>query len=101
MNRIGKVLIQVLIIFFLSLFLSKYNMEYNENKKILTEQAIVEYEKDVREGKDILAKKYQPEEKNYNNKAANMGRKLSSVIEKVFQKGFDCFMRYLNYLQES
>ena len=101
MNKIGKVLVQVLIILFLSLFLSKYSTEYNENKKVLTEQAIIEYEQDLKEGKDILAKNYQIKEKDYNNRVAKMGRKISSVIEKTFNKGFDYLMKCLEYLQNS
>lgn len=100
MNRIGKLLVQLILIVFLSLFMSKYTTEYNENKRILTEEAIIEYEKDLKDGKDIMAKKYVPEEKNYNNRAAKVGRKLSSMIEKVFHKGFQSFMRFLNQLQD-
>ena len=101
MNRIGKGVLQVLIILFLSLFLSKYNTNYNENKKVLTETAIAEYEKDLKEGKEILSQKYQVKEKNYNNSISKIGRSISSIIEKTFHQGFTYFMKYLDYLQHS
>ena len=100
MNRIGKLLIQGILILFLSLFLSKYSTDYNESKKLLTEAAIQEYERDLKEGEDIISRKYQPEEKNYSNRISKIGRKLSSIVEKTFDKGFYYFMRYLEYLQE-
>jgi len=101
MNKFGKLLIQVLLILFLSLFLSKYSIDVNENKRILTEQAIEEYEKDLKEGKEIVSEKYHIKEKDYNNKVAKTGRKISSMIEKTFHKGFSYLMKYLEYLQES
>lgn len=101
MNKIGKGIIQVLMILFISLFFSKYTIEYNENKKVLTEQAIIEYEQDLKEGKDIVSKNYQVKEKDYNNRIAKIGRKVSSIIEKTFKKGFDYLMKCLEYLQNS
>ncbi len=100
MNRIGKLLLNLILILFISLFLTKYTTEYNENKKLLTEKAILEYESDLKEGKDILSKNYVPDEKNYNNKAAKIGRGISNIIEKTFDKGFEYLMKYLSHLQD-
>ena len=99
MNKIGKLLIGIIGLCFSSLFLSRYNIEYNENKKILTEQAILEYEKDVSEGKDITSKNYVPEDKNYDNVFSSGGRKLSQEIEKSIQKLLKFMIQYLSSLE--
>ena len=101
MNKTGKMIFQILLILFFSLYISKYTVTDNENKKILTEKAILEYEQDLKEGKDITSKNYQIKEKNYNNKMSNLGRNLSKVIEKVFNKSFDTMIKYLNYLRDN
>lgn len=101
MNKTLKAILEVLLIFFLSLYVSKYTIIDNENKKILTERAILEYEQDLKEGKDITSKNYQPKEKNYNNKISKLGRNLSKMIEKTFDKSFDYIIKYLNYLREN
>ena len=82
-NKTIKVIFISLLIAFLSLFLSKYNTSYYENKNILTEEAIEKFEKDLKAGKKINPKNYLPKEKNYNNKVSNYGRKTSRLIETV------------------
>ena len=69
MNKILKLLGIILIILFLSLYFSKYNNNYYENKNNLTDEAIKRYEKDLKEGKNIDPNNYIVQEKNYNNKA--------------------------------
>ncbi len=101
MNNISKGVGVLFAIFFLSLYLSKYNTDYYENKKVLTDKAISQYEKDLKEGKYIQSKNYIEEEKNYNNKASNIGKKASKFIEIVFRKGLKYAMKYLKYLESS
>ena len=101
MNRLGKVIGIILIITFFSLYFSKYNMDYNQNKKILTEEAIIEYEKDLKDGKEINPEKYQEPEKNYNNKVDIVDLKTSKIIEKGFKKGLRLLMKSLKYLENS
>ena len=43
---------------------------------------------------------YLPEEKNYNNRVCNIGRKASSLIEKSFNKLLRYSLRYLDDLNE-
>ena len=99
MNQILKAMIVFLIIIFLSLYFSKYNNEYYENKRIMTDEAIQKFEKDVKEGKKVNAKNYLPKEKDYNNKASRIGMKSSEFIEKIFDKGLRVIMSYLNSIQ--
>lgn len=99
MNKWIKAILEVLFLFFLSLYIGKYTINYNENKKILTDQAILEYEADLKEGKDIVSKNYQEPEKDYNNRVSQAGRKLSNIVEEVFNKAFHYLMKYLEHLQ--
>ena len=96
MNKILKILSIVLIVFFLSLYFSRYNSHYNQNKSYLVDEAIKRYEDDLKSGKDIVPSNYVVEEKNYNNKASVMGIKASNLIENVFSKGIKYILRYLN-----
>ena len=86
MNRVIKVLIIVITIFFLSLYFSNYNNEYYETKTYLTEEAIRNYEKDLKEGKNITSNNYVPKEKEYNNSFSKLGLKSSNLIEKIIRK---------------
>ena len=86
MNKTIKILGVILIIMFLSVYFSRYNTNYYENRNVLTEEAIVKFEQDIKEGKDISINTYLKEEKDYNNKASTIGLKLSQGIEIGFKK---------------
>ena len=101
MKNLIKLLFIVFLIFFLSLYFSNYNNSYYENKKILTDEAIERFEKDLKEGKEINAKDYLPKEKDYNNKASKLGIEISNVIEKTFKKSLKIFMKYLEKVSNS
>ena len=89
----------IIMILFISLYLSRFNIETYENKRLLTEEAIIKYEQDLKEGKNILEKSYIPEEKNYNNKPSQIGRKVSNTIESSFKKALKILMKILNEMQ--
>ena len=95
MNNLLKVLFVIIIIFFLSLYFSKYNNEYFESKNTLTEEAIKKYENDLKNGEKINPNNYRIEEKNYNNKASILGIKASRLIESTFRKGMKYIVKYL------
>lgn len=95
MNKLIKLLLIMIIVFFLSLYLTNYSNTYYEEKNILTEEAIRNYEKDLKDGKNIMSKNYLPSEKNYNNKAAKLGMGMSNFIENIVNKGFKFLTKYL------
>lgn len=99
MNKIIKGTGIIIMVMFLSLYLSKFNIETYENKRLLTEEAIIKYEQDLKEGKNILENNYIPEEKNYNNKPSQIGRKVSNTIESSFKKALKMLMKILNEMQ--
>ena len=95
MSRVIKVIIIGICIVFLSLYFSNYNNSYYETKTYLTEEAIKDYEKDLKEGKNITSKNYIPEEKNYNNKASELGIKSSNFIDKIINKSLKYLAKYI------
>ena len=76
--------------------------EYELNKKTtLTKEAILKFEQDIKDGKEIDVNNYLiKENKDYNNKFSNFGRNLSNNIGKVFSEGvkliFDSLGNYVN-----
>lgn len=101
MNKIGKVFGIIIIILFFSLYFSKYSTDYNENKKILTEEAIIAYEKDIKKGIEINPEKYHEPEKDYNNRISKAGLYISKLIEKGFKNGLHLLMKILKYAENS
>ena len=85
MNKTLKIVGVLLVIMFLSVYFSRYNSNYYQN--VLTEEAIVKFEQDIKEGKDITVSSYLKEEKNYDNKVSEIGLKISNTIEVGFKKG--------------
>lgn len=88
-NNILKFTFIILILLFIGLYISQVTgyYEYTESKKTtLTKDAINRFEKDVKEGKEISAKNYLEEEKEYNNKVSKLGITVSNLIEKSFNK---------------
>lgn len=101
MKNLLKGMFIITLILFLSLYFSKYNNEYYENKKILTDEAIAQFEKDLKEGKEINAKDYITEEKDYSNKVSKLGIKTSNMIENTFNKSLKYIVKYLEKLDNS
>ena len=101
MKRIIKVLFIIILILFLSLYFSKYTNSFYENKKVLTDEAILQFEEDLKKGREIDSSNYLREEKDYNNKMSRIGLKSSMIIEKSFKKILKYSMNYLDNLEEN
>lgn len=100
MNKTIKIIGIVLFVMFLSVYFSRYNTNYYENRNVLTEEAIVKFEQDIKEGKDISINTYLKEEKDYNNKASTIGLKLSQGIEIGFKKSLKLLFKCMEGLVE-
>ena len=100
MNKTIKIIGIVLFVMFLSVYFSRYNTNYYENRNALTEEAIVKFEQDIKEGKDISINTYLKEEKDYNNKASTIGLKLSQGIEIGFKKSLKLLFKCMEGLVE-
>ena len=95
-KNVVRFLLLVIVILFFSLYFSMASgyFEYNEGKKTtLTEEAIERFDNDVAEGKEISADNYLEKEVNYSNRFSKVGMKLSTYIEKGFNKMMNAFFR--------
>ena len=100
MNKTLKIVGVLLVIMFLSVYFSRYNSNYYENQNVLTEEAIVKFEQDINEGKDITVSSYLKEEKNYDNKISEIGLKISNKIEVGFKKGLKFILKCMEGVVE-
>ena len=100
MNKTLKIVGVLLVIMFLSVYFSRYNSNYYANQNVLTEEAIVKFEQDIKEGKDITVSSYLKEEKNYDNKLSEIGLKISNGIETGFKKGLKFIFKCMEGLVE-
>ena len=88
-----KILMIMIIIMFLGLFFAYQNGYYekfNNEKKVLTDKMIKEYEEDLKKGIDVTKKEYVNIKPTYSNKTTNSILKLSHKIE----KGIDKIIKY-------
>lgn len=93
-KNVVVLIFSILFILFISLYATQATGYYefsNYKKSTLTDEAIKKFERDVKEGKEISAKDYLEEEKQYNNKISN----VSLTISKTIEKGFNFFMNRL------
>jgi len=98
-SNISKIVIILLFMLFLSLYIAQASgyYEYQENKKVtLTKEAIKDFEKDLKEGKNINVKNYLQEEKHYNNKASILGLQISNFIENSFNSIMSSLFNQIN-----
>lgn len=94
MKKIIKISACIILLLFIIVFLNRNN-NYYENQNILTQEAIERFEKDLKEGKEILPSNYLEPEKNYNNKISTLALKTSSLIEHIVDKTLKEVLKYL------
>ncbi len=88
-----------IVIFFLVVYISEgtgYYDHITNNKYILTKEKVKEFEKDIQNGNNIDAKKYLEKDKDYKNLYNKTGMTISNIIEKVFNKGMNKFIKEVN-----
>ncbi len=97
-----KVLFIFLFISYLALFISQksgYVNFQNYKKTALTKEKIIEFEKDIKNGKKIDIEKYQVDvKKNYGNKLSNTGYFISNNISSLVYKGVISFFNTVGKL---
>jgi hypothetical protein len=89
MNTFIKYITLIFIIAFICLYLTTTTGYYEKRlseQNILTEEAILRFEQDVKEGKHIIASNYIKEPISYNNKLSSLMLKTSDFISKTFDK---------------
>ena len=90
-----KVLFIMLFISYMTIFISQksgYVNFQNYKKTALTKEKIMEFEKDVKNGKNINLEDYKINtKKNYSNKLSNVGYSISKGISTLVYKGVSSF----------
>ncbi|MBP3461077.1 MAG: hypothetical protein J6K21_01510 [Bacilli bacterium] len=94
----------ILLIGFTALYISEATGYYEfeqHNKKVLTEEKIKQFEKDVEEGKNIDISDYiVKDENNYESKLSKLGNKMSNKIGKTVSGGLEATFNFLNNMLE-
>lgn len=89
-DNIFKVVFFILMLTYLTLYfagVSGYYEYKNYKKMTLTEEQIIKFEQDVKDGKEVNVEDYIVEDKKYyNNKIANTGKKISFAISDTMTK---------------
>lgn len=96
--RIFKILLLIYIVLFISKTSGYY--EFQTHKQVeLNEEAMKRFEKDVSEGKNVTLTDYIKERDiKYNNKASDLGYKISCEISNILTNGLDGTMSFFGQL---
>lgn len=103
-TKIFNISFIVLLITFLALYVSQSTGYYNyeqHKKMVLTEEKIKQFEKDVKQGKNLDLESYLDSPvKNYQNKVSSFGYQLSYNIGKYTKFGIQKTFGFLNKVIE-
>lgn len=90
----------IVLIGFTALYISEESGYYEfeqHNKKVLTEEKIIQFEKDVENGKNIDINDYiVKEDHKYESKASKFGEKISIEMEKIVVSSLENAFKFLN-----
>lgn len=99
-KNIWKATFTSLLIFFLFLYITSNSgfYEYKLNqKKVLTEEKIKEFEQDINSGKEININNYVNDtKKKYDNIFTDTSRAISNYINKGFEKVIKYLFKYID-----
>lgn len=102
--KVFYIILSILFIIFLIIFISTNSgyYEYKNNQKtIFTEEKIKEFEKDIKEGKNIKINNYlKDDSKNYSNRLTDLGDGISDLINDsvnfILKGGFKIIEKMIN-----
>lgn len=102
--KVFYIILSILFIIFLIIFISTNSgyYEYKNNQKtIFTEDKIKEFEKDIKEGKNIKINNYlKDDSKNYSNRLTDIGDGISELINNsvnfILKGGFKIIEKMIN-----
>lgn len=99
-----KIAFIIIVLLYLLLYFSYKNGYYkdlNQEKKILTEEKIKEYEEDLKNGIDVTQKEYVVVTPNYDNNLTRSFLKISKTIESGFDKTIKYIFKKLNKMVDN
>lgn len=104
MNKsIIKILLLIIVIIFISSYLiaSSGYYEYTmQQKTVITNEKIQEFEQDIKDNKDIDLKEYLEEDLDYSNKFTNLVYNISDNSNKLARKVIKALFKKLSTLVE-
>ena len=98
MNKGLKIFLIIVFLLYIALYFSYQNGYYeirNNEKKILTEEMIKEYEEDLKNGVDVTNKEYTVVKKDYSNAYTKSLLKVSKKIENSLDRIIKYFFNKL------
>ncbi len=100
LNKIFKKIFLMILVGYTAIYISEASGYYEfeqHNKKVLTEEKIKQFEKDVSDGKNIDIKDYIKEDnKRYDSKISRLGEQLSKEVDKIVVNGLNSTFKFLN-----
>lgn len=97
MKKTIKIFSICIIIIYLLTFVNRNN--YYESNQVLSDEAIRNFEEDLREGKTINPNNYLPKKKNYNNRISIFFFNISKIIEKIVNHSLKKAIQYIENWQ--
>lgn len=101
-SKIFSLIFFTLLISFAAIYISSATgyYEFEQHKKMtLTEEKIKEFEKDVKDGKEIDIKEYVINDiPNYENNVSKLGSLISLQLENFIQNGLESTFKFFNKL---
>lgn len=100
MKKIIKFIFLVLVIAFIIMYGAQklgYAAYYEHEKKVLTEEKIIEFENDLKNNADVTLKDYiEDSSPQYKNKWTNTCYKVSKSINKYMRNGIEFIFKFFN-----
>lgn len=99
MNKIIKLGVIGLVVVFLLLFVSYENGYYerlNQEKTLMTEEMIMKYEEDLKNGVDVSENDYTIQKNDYENVYTKTSLKVSSKVENALDSIIKFFFKKVN-----
>lgn len=86
-KNVFRVFFFTMMILFTTLYITQalgYYEYSNYKTNRLTEEAVEQFEQDIKEGKKVNASDYIKKDNDYNNNISKLGLKASDIVEEVF-----------------
>lgn len=97
-----KIIFSFLVIIFICLYFASQTGYYERNisrQTVLTKEALLEFEKDVEEGKNVDIKDYLPKPKtDYASTSSKIGHNISNFIDSLLNDGVGYIFKFLKAL---
>lgn len=101
-NRIFGFIFVTLFITYVTLYFANTNGYYQYRKQVnLTNEQIIMFEKDIKEGKDVTINDYLKNQSiKYDNNTSKLGYNVSKTVSNILNDGIKSMFKFLNEFVE-